>query len=179
MVTLLVLLLMLCRGCMSALECTVEEWDRTPWYLEFNQSNARTDECLMVSETTIGNICEYPNSMRLRKMRELSTNFCGLPLINVLSQQDRHNVIKCARDNGCYDSLKYVDNLDSNLKCMYSSFEELLDRRACASYSMRGTCDKCKVGAICCFNPMGESFRINPEFRILRLTFHRKSASKC
>ena len=25
----------------------------------------------------------------------------------------------------------------------------------------------------------GESFRINPEFRILRLTFHRKSASKC
>ena len=26
---------------------------------------------------------------------------------------------------------------------------------------------------------MGESFRINPEFRILRLTIHRKSASKC
>ena len=26
---------------------------------------------------------------------------------------------------------------------------------------------------------MGETFRINPEFRILRLTFHRKSASKC
>ena len=26
---------------------------------------------------------------------------------------------------------------------------------------------------------MGESFRIIPEFRILRLTFHRKSASKC
>ena len=26
---------------------------------------------------------------------------------------------------------------------------------------------------------IGESFRINPEFRILRLTFHRKSASKC
>ena len=24
---------------------------------------------------------------------------------------------------------------------------------------------------------MGENFRINPEFRILRLTFHRKSAS--
>ena len=26
---------------------------------------------------------------------------------------------------------------------------------------------------------MGEGFRIIPEFRILRLTFHRKSASKC
>ena len=26
---------------------------------------------------------------------------------------------------------------------------------------------------------MVEFFRINPEFRILRLTFHRKSASKC
>ena len=26
---------------------------------------------------------------------------------------------------------------------------------------------------------MGESFRIIPEFRTLRLTFHRKSASKC
>ena len=24
-----------------------------------------------------------------------------------------------------------------------------------------------------------KDFRINPEFRILRLTFHRKSASKC
>ena len=26
---------------------------------------------------------------------------------------------------------------------------------------------------------MGESFQVNTEFRILRLTFHRKSASKC
>ena len=26
---------------------------------------------------------------------------------------------------------------------------------------------------------MGEAFRINPEFRILRLTSQRKSASKC
>ena len=27
--------------------------------------------------------------------------------------------------------------------------------------------------------PLVKVFRINPEFRILRLTFHRKSASKC
>ena len=28
-------------------------------------------------------------------------------------------------------------------------------------------------------DPWVKVFRINPEFRILRLTFHRKSASKC
>ena len=147
-VALFVLLLMLCQGCLSALECTVQEWDPTPWYLDFNQSHASTDECLMVTESSIGEICESSNSNRLMKMRKTSTSFCGLPLINVLSEQDKHNVIKCAKHNGCYNSLKFVDNLDKNLNCMYRSFEELLDRRACANYSMRGTCDKCKVSGI-------------------------------
>ena len=30
-----------------------------------------------------------------------------------------------------------------------------------------------------CYNTWMKVFRINPEFRILRLTFQRKSASKC
>lgn len=149
-VTLIILLLMFCRGCMCAIfECTVQEWDRIPWYLDFSKGKARTNECLTVTESSIGDICESPKSLREQKMRETSTSFCGLPLINILSGQDKYNVKECARDRGCYDSLKAVENLDRQLSCMYHhTFVELLERRACASYSVRGTCDRCKVSPI-------------------------------
>lgn len=147
--TLIVLLLVFCRGCMSALECSVKEWDRTPWYLKINQSVTRTDECLTVTENTIVDICEAPLKEREIKMRQTSTSFCGLPLYNILSNQDKYNVNSCSRSRGCYDSLKFVENLDKKLSCLYhSTFLELIERRACANYSVRGNCTKCKVGGI-------------------------------
>ena len=169
-ITLIILLLMFCRGCWSALECSVKEWDRTPWYLKYNQSVARTDECLTVTEDSIVNICEASKTERVTKMRKTSTSFCGLPLINVLSDQDIHNVKQCSKSRGCYDSLKFVENLDKSLRCMFhSTFVELVERRACVDYSVRGTCERCKVGQIVINSHINSHINVQQVYILLHL----------
>jgi hypothetical protein len=111
---------------------------------------AVSGQCLTVTGTLVEEICETSNKRvdREKLLRNISTDFCGLPLYNILSSKERHSV-QCARDNGCARVINRVQEIDAELRKMYCQFTDVLERIDCGDmFSTTGDCNLCKVRTV-------------------------------
>lgn len=146
-------MLLLCKGCTCFCSDTLDV-SLPPHLTQFNETNmaAVSGQCLTVTGTLVDEICETSNKRnkrdqdgRLKMLRNISTDFCGLPLYNILSPTER-NSVQCARDNGCARVINRVQEIDAELRKMYCQFSDILERIDCGdTFSTTGDCDLCKV----------------------------------
>lgn len=144
-------MLLLCKGCACfCSENLAVSVPSNPYLTQFNETNmaaVSSGQCLTVTESLVEKICEKSKKVTDRGvlLREYRTNFCGLPLDNILSQQEKDSV-QCARDYGCARVLNRVQELDEELCKVYHQFLDVLERIDCVDmFPSTGDCDLCKA----------------------------------
>ncbi|XP_052784828.1 uncharacterized protein LOC128220460 [Mya arenaria] len=149
--------LLMCKCCVCHLysdnhvSCDQEQ-SSNPSYLTLLNGTVLpplSGQCLSLTTNLVDDICEIPlkaSHNRMLLLRKTSTNFCGLPLVNILSKDEIKRVTQCSRDRGCARVLRAVEELDSELSDMYCHFTDVLARIDCGEmfqYSL-GNCSRCK-----------------------------------
>lgn len=142
---------LLCKGCACICSDNLAvSVPPNPYLTQFNETNmaaVSSGQCLTVTEDLVEKICEKSKKVNDRSvlLRQYRTNFCGLPIDNILSQQEKDSV-QCARDNGCARVLNRVQELDEELCKIYHQFLDIIERIDCVDmFPSTGNCNLCKV----------------------------------
>ena len=142
----------LIEGCMCSSLCA-ESPKMLPGFLQvdLNQSSVGPEQgqCLTMQNDFAEYVCDQSKANRMKAIRKVNTNFCGLPLYNILNNTEKDVIEQCSPSYGCLSTLRYIQNLDSQLSEIYCSFMDILDRMDCEDrYSYNGNCESCKVSLV-------------------------------
>lgn len=146
-------MLLLCKSCVCIVCSESPRFTNKTsrqWYLTFvDETNVQglSGRCLTMTGSFAGDMCQPPSTDPNRRMdilRQTRTNFCGLPLTTIMSDEDINTVL-CAREN-CAHVLSGVQALDEELSGMFCQFEDVLKRIDCGdTFANMGNCTICKV----------------------------------
>jgi len=146
-------MLLLCKDCMGIICSDPPSFANRTTYRQVltfvNEANLEglTGQCLTMTGSLADDMCQNPTRNPTNRMDILSqthTNFCGLPLSTILSEEDKFKV-SCAREN-CTHVLSALQALDQELSEMFCQFEDVLERIDCNdTFSTLGNCHTCKV----------------------------------
>lgn len=132
--------------CSETIAVSVE---RNEYLTHFNETSmaAISGQCLTVTGSVIENFCQQPVRHRKASLRQntYKTNFCGLPLDNVLSYEEKLT-LQTAPASNCSHVVDRVLLIDEELSRMHCEFSNVVNRIDCKDYFPTiGGCGRCKA----------------------------------
>ncbi|KAH3797544.1 hypothetical protein DPMN_151126 [Dreissena polymorpha] len=157
----LISLLLMCKSSVCLLCSNEDRLNQTslsfglserPSYLGFIDRNKFPkiySQCKPLTSNFVNDVCDIKLkstiSSRSMELRKLHTNFCGYPLVNVLSSEEIRRVTHCSKGD-CLSVLQAVQYMDSELSDMFCQFTDVVNMIDCKEvFATLGNCDKCKV----------------------------------
>jgi len=135
----LVSVLLMCKGtvCFVYAEDSSHFSTLSPFLTYINGSLSQPylsqPSCVPLTSNLTNHICDIrlkeskEDRKRIMLLRKANTNFCGLPLVNVLSKEAIYNVTQ-RPSRVCSRALRHVERTDADVSDMYCQFMDVINR---------------------------------------------------